>query len=219
MDNKNKVRLFCIFVVLIISACGQSKPTPQDFITKPICQIPCWENITPGISTRSDVEAKVQNSSVESINEIIFQERENIRNSPEVLFYQQKPNSSEQSLLGEIIIKDDKVMLIGMSGDLGLTIEEAIALYGTPDEIVYTIENGDKIQAKVCLLFHSNGLILSYLSDINEIKLDPNQYLNGMYLYDVKLFPQNLFGYVFSKEDYDNHRKSWGKYLDGIIIH
>ena len=115
-----------LFVLWALSACGGAQAPFKDAI----CSPPCWEGITPGETTKTELlnilaeSAMIESGSVEDMG------AENIFDDSVVFGLR-----SDSTVWVYLI--DDKVMLMTFDVNLGITFDEAIQKFGTPENFTH----------------------------------------------------------------------------------
>ena len=223
--------LMTIFIVMSISnnsntATDYRGPLPlwiSKWIDMPVCAPPCWENLTPGVS--SFLEAKA------AIND-----RADIEN----LYLGVGPLSKNQILLnwyfsdeggsGEIFsdLEGEKISSIVLHTNPNrkktLSLEGIVLKFGDPDEItvVHCLPE-DRLICEIRLLYLENGLAVKFRSiPTYKNSKDPFFYINvapNAEVTEIMLFPPSRSEYIQStsnkiRDDLDRVSRwdGFGKY-------
>jgi hypothetical protein len=207
-------KFILLLIGLVLAGCGTSGKHPSIF-ENPICEYPCWENITPGITTKDDALATL--SKVDIVKQPIFDLRDTARGfSSELRFslYDEK-----SSLSGSVLMMEDVVALIDFGTKLNLTLEQAIERFGTPQSI---------------LAFHSNlmwvtfvdpqkGIAFGYSSaghpDWVYSEIRPEVEISEVMFFDPKQYQQILDSgflsyYLLNSEETKSKLRPWNGYGD-----
>ena len=122
--------MISVGIIFNINSCKESN---NEFliISDINCEPPCWENIIPGETTKSEVvQLLMENTNVDPNSIAIKGEQWN--GFSDVVFFKLLPNQ----IKGEIEFINDKVALINLSGNLDINFSEAIEKFGEPDYIL-----------------------------------------------------------------------------------
>src|SRR5690349_13314953 len=125
-----KITKLLILTGLLIAGCSHLSKNRTVF-NNPVCQPPCWQNITPGVTTKDD--ALVILSKIDFIDQSqIDMHRPSLGFDDEIRFlaYKYHPTS------GSIFISGDHISMIAFESNLGTTVQRAIDLFGTPETIL-----------------------------------------------------------------------------------
>ncbi len=135
-----KVKVFKIFIlagailgltILSIIVYIRSKPSVT-ILSNPICSPPCWQNITPGMSTAEETVSILKNTSLVDPTSVIRGRSWFIFD--EVVYFQLRP----KPVKGSIFFLDGKVSIIFFDGDLHLTFGQVVDSFGEPEYITNT---------------------------------------------------------------------------------
>lgn len=122
---------------------GCQTPTPKPTVLDdPICAPPCWQNITPGVTTREgflNIVKSYRYLDQTSLHDYVapWQGFDDLisgwlRLSPETVTY------------FNIFLLDDKVADMSFHADWSLTLEQAITKLGKPTDILVAQAQGDQ---------------------------------------------------------------------------
>jgi hypothetical protein len=114
---------------LFLAGCQMSSEHPNIF-EDPTCQAPCWQNITPGITTKSEATEILNN--YPGTSQLVV-----ISNTHDTGF-DDIFNFDLNYSLGSLYILDDKVFMLDFEYTQNLTLQKAIVLFGTPEKILVT---------------------------------------------------------------------------------
>jgi hypothetical protein len=136
---------------LFLGSCRIYQASSNSF-ENPVCKPPCWENITPGITTKEEAarilsqldvdqeptELKLVNSSADS--HIPF---------------------STRAIDGSLVFIDDKVSIISLSPKNDLSLQNAIEIFGKPQSVL-VYRGGEYIG--VTFFKPQEGIVFRYTS-------------------------------------------------------
>ena len=205
---------FIIFLIgLVVAGCGTSMEHPNIFKNL-VCKPPCWENITPGITTKKD--ALIRLSKIDTVDQPVIELNQSdlAGFDDEVQFTLYKDNNSSA---GWVYFLDNRASLIAFQANLDITLEQAIELFGVPQSI---------------LAFHSNlmwvtfvdpqkGIAFGYSSaghpDWVYSEIRPEVEISEVMFFDPKQYQQILDSgflsyYLLSSEEIKNKLHSWAGY-------
>jgi hypothetical protein len=180
-----------VFVILVVSIIGcEALPKPTDIFENPVCEPPCWENITPGITTKGDA-LKIL-STISAVDQPIIDNNQNVPGYEDVIHF---TLFNDLNRLGFIYILDGKVSNISFNYKLDLTIQEAIDLYGEPQSVL-GIRSGE-IYAIEFLNPHK-GVAYGYYPKNAATQIKPEDRIIDLTLFDPKTFELLLDNGIFS---------------------
>lgn len=173
-----KKRLALVLIGLLITGC-KAVFTPTNVFDNPTCAPPCWENITPGETTKADALKILTDFPAvdESIND---------ENKPYVGFDDTLHFFLNKVTLGFLFILDDKVSMFGFENQLDLTLLDAMELFGTPESIL-TIHAGEF--DAVTLLSPPKGVAFGYRFHLDESsEISANNEIDNVIFFDPKQY-------------------------------
>jgi hypothetical protein len=183
-----KILLFVIFIASI-SGCEPSYKSADIFVN-PVCEPPCWENITPGITTKEDALSIL--SKKETIDKPINNTNLNLPGyDGEINFTLHK----DKSQLGFMLFLNDKISAINFHYKMELTLQEAIKLFGTP-QFILGIHSGE-INA-ITLLDPQKGVAFSYFLKDSASEIKPQDKISDVTFFDPNTYQLLLNNGVFS---------------------
>jgi hypothetical protein len=160
----SKIKLSVLLLCVLFISCSRNVIENKLLVNK-ICEPPCWQNITPSVSTLDQVKDQIYK--IENIN----------------IRYLDSPFSSlvywnflGSEIIGEIRVADNKVISINFQCDYRcyhhgngvMKITDAITNYGDPEFISWTRERqGDSTPIYLHILYPKSGILLSYPSRDN----------------------------------------------------
>jgi hypothetical protein len=146
--------IFGSFLVVLICGGCQTQLIHPTILESPICEPPCWENITPDLTTKIDV-IKIL-TSLPIVDKPITERDDDIPKGADsvIMFYLY----GEEQFGGLIYFVDNIVSLIDFRIN-GLSLQQAIDEVGTP-ELVYVYKGGE--YTGVTFLLPEAGITFSY---------------------------------------------------------
>ena len=164
--------LLCLMILAsILSACTKQSQGGTAVVDSP-CSIPCWQNITPGVTKAEDLEKLLQVVPDIDKNGIVKLPAWDIFDGVYRFAFK------DQRVEGVAYIKNDLVNQIHIDGELNVPIDQIIQLYEKPEKlIVSTIVNpgrfgGSGIILEINLVYISKGVAFSFLNrDLNLITI------------------------------------------------
>jgi hypothetical protein len=205
-------KFFLLLIGLVLTGCGTLGERPSIF-ENPNCKPPCWENITPGITTKDEALATL--SKIDIVKQPIFDLRDTARGfSSELRFslYDEK-----SSLSGSVLMMDDLVVLIDFGTKLDLTLEEAIERFGAPQSILAFHSN----LMWVTLVDPQKGIAFGYSSagqpDWVYSEIRPEVEIGEVMFFDPEHYQQILDSgilsyYLLSSEETKSRLRPWNGY-------
>jgi len=151
----NKI-IIGVVIISIVVGC-QTQHTETSILDNPTCDPPCWQNITPGLSTQKEFLDFLE--SYEYINQSSIQDYNAPWQGFDDLIRGRLQFDSKTITYFDIFILDDKVTNISFHGDWNITIDEAINRLGEPTNIIIIYYGNDVF---VQMLIQARGIAFGY---------------------------------------------------------
>ena len=189
VSRKSKSGLLIILLTIVCFACHRYTAVEEvtwlnDFLYNPVCEPPCWENITPGITKDQEVEEALLGSGFISEIEISMPGE----------YYAWKFKNEEGDGSIWISEKTQLVSIISFAfGEKQFSFGSFAAALGEPTYVkVLPSPSGEY---DVSLIYPDRGVIigLGLLPGRSSVKLSANEEVFDVALY--KDTPENLFIY------------------------
>jgi hypothetical protein len=133
----------------------QAQSSHPNIFESPACEPPCWENITPGLTTKNDA--------LNTLSKLLMVDQ------PTTERFDTLPDGvdslvkftlyGDKNLGGSIYFVDNKVSLIEMGNHSGLALQRAFEIFGEPQN-VYVYKGGE--YTGVTFLLPQSGVAFSY---------------------------------------------------------
>ena len=196
-----------LFLLLIFASSCTVESGRESIISDSECQLPCWNNITPGQTNRdqlirivADLEAVDQKS--------VIKNSSSSSTHDEVVFFNMYLNSRVSGVAdfrGQASLLRGVVTTLILCGKLGMTIDEVTQIIGDPE---YIITNGNLAGGRdVILLNPQKGIYYWYLTNLlpenmrQEITKSIEIYCLSMF--DLNMYDQMLEAGEFSMGHYN----------------
>jgi hypothetical protein len=189
----NKIRSLLIFSVLIlsISACQNHTVDPLYFLTDPLCELPCWNLITPGKTTALEAEEILRTSSIVA-KDSIFQQ--NLTGYEDPVIRWKFENNGE----GLIIVQNDLVLMIELnstsSDRIGVTLSDVVDKFGEPDVVFSAFNPEIPYWGTISFLYPENGLNIVYAAQLEKDKyrtsLRPETPMSGINIFSPNSYSE-----------------------------
>jgi hypothetical protein len=164
LDDKMKKLLFLILMGLFLAGCEAPLQYPNLF-KNPVCKPPCWENITPGVTTKANALATL--SKIDAVDQpIIDTNQPFLQFDDEIDFHIFKDLSSQ----GFMDILKDRVSMIGFGPKLDIRLLDAIRLFGPPQSVL--VVHAGEIYA-VTLINPHGGFVYGYNFNDRATEIKP----------------------------------------------
>ena len=174
----------------LLAGCG-AQPKQPNIFENPVCEPPCWMNITPGVTTK--VDALTIMTKIDAIDQPIVDPNQPFMEFDDAFhftFY------NDINRLGFVYIVNDRVSMISFTYKLDITLQRAIELFGTPQSIL--VEHAGEFDA-VTFLNPQRGIEFGHrfhLDESSEIK--PEVDITGVAFFDPKQYRLFLNSGFFS---------------------
>lgn len=225
--------------MLILASCSHlSTKAPKE--TSPFsnstCNLPCWYGITVGKTTKQEALDILQGADLvnpESIKIVqpppsyFFDEtvRFTLGKGPRFLKARSDVSDDETTKEpttiridydwgGQISILDGKVSRIWFSGDLGLTIQQVIDMFGNPGYAIPFTSPGGFVQVE--LLNPTQGVDFGYGTEDPDSEITPETKISNLIIFDPTLYNEMLknsnFEFLQWRDSADMDKYEWKGY-------
>jgi hypothetical protein len=184
-----------IFISLLTGGCSRPVPKNRTIFDSSICQPPCWQNITPGVTTKADALVKlskidfVEQPPIDMHHSSLGPFDDEIRFSA----YKDHPTS------GSIFISGNHVSIVTFEFNLGLTMQRAIDLFGTPESILVIHAS---FVDPITLLNAKKGVEFDYelfgKQSLDSASIEPDTEIFGVTFFDPNQFQKVLNSGILS---------------------
>ncbi|MGA7193318.1 MAG: hypothetical protein WBW94_06770 [Anaerolineales bacterium] len=198
------MRKICLLILvgLFLAGCAPKYPT---LFEDPVCEPPCWQNITPGVTTKQDALTK--------LHDIYPADKQVIdHNSSGTGFddYISFSPYNDFSLLGEIEISNNRVSMIDFAiytKYTGIRLDHSIELFGIPQNIL-VMQYGEYDQ--VTLINAQKGTSFGYKlfgnESVTSAEIGPNTEIR-----EISFFDPSQYQRVMDSEEF-NSLQPWNGY-------
>lgn len=181
-----------LLILLITFACTSALPRTTILDSSP-CQIPCWNEITPGYTT--------QDKALE-ITKSISNRSANLFSQPWKIFEEYVRFSfdlNDKEIQGEIYFIDKKVNTLVLSGETGLTIGDMVNEIGNPENIVsISFDGGGPI---LIAIYPQKGVEFEMFARSENLKQEAS--ISNLMFFDITYYESLLENGMFSMGTYD----------------
>ncbi len=208
-----------IAVISIVSGCQAQPPISKpSVLDNPLCAPPCWQNITPGLTTRQEAldiikgYRYLQQGSLhdyaapwQGFNDLI---QTRLQLDPLTVVY------------FDIYLLDDKVADMSFQADWTLTLDQAITKLGEPTDILVAQAQGEQY---VELILPTKGIAFGYSTVARpswwHSRIEPDIRVNSIDFYSSEAYQPMLdagsfsFG-LLSTEETLRRMQPWNGYGD-----
>jgi len=194
----NNISVF-VLIGFLLSSCQPLFAVQSTFFDNPICQPPCWQNITPGITTKAETLAVL--SKMISVNQPVRDMNQSGNGyDDQIQFTIYK--GRDPYVAGWLYIRNDRVFVISFgyyapsvfytpfyTSNVGIRLDHAIQLFGKPENIslIQTSRMG-----LVTLLNLKKGIAFGFGVD-GDSSLDSTSIEPATWIYDITFFDPNQF--------------------------
>jgi len=182
------MKKFCLVFLILLSACKASTSDKSVSILEgSACNLPCWNNITPGVTTEDEIVHFLENS------DDIDQKSIQIDNQPRSIFDNHIFFSMRQSwslnqypkIRSDIYIINNIVSDLIICGELNVSINDVVSEIGEPENII----SGDNLTGSRTVIFLNPHHGVSYIYDTANLPDELKHEISP----DIEIICLNLF--------------------------
>ena len=194
--SKTCTLLLGLLVCTFITACQNPIPQQSTVITDQTCLPPCWNNITPGLTTANEAETILRNADTGDPQSVV-REINTIDGWYDTIYWRWQDFSR-----GYLLLQNDTVWLLSFSENEGRsteTLSQAIEKYGEPEFVFSMLDTNNPRWGEIMFEYPQQGLIFSYVSHDEEE------------MYRTVLRPETPISIIvyFSPEDYQRFQATF----------
>jgi hypothetical protein len=194
--------ILCLWLIsLFIAGCDVFSPRP-DIFENPVCEAPCWENITPGITTKTEALALLSNN--EAVDQPAYDTNQSFGKFDDEIRF----SLYGKRLHGSILLIDDRVSTIILGQRVNIPFKRAIELFGEPESILI-IRSGEIYAA--LLLNPEKGIAYSYFLADRASQIQSEDVVTTVFFFSPKDYQSILDSGILTY-----HQMSAEKTLDGL---
>jgi hypothetical protein len=201
-----KINILLLSMLVFLVGC-QAKPAPSTILDTPVCKFPCWQNITPGITTKSDL-LRILSSLEYADKASIYSDDANWQGFQGRAGCMLYPDSKHPISLDALFL-NDRVARILFMGDTGIRLDQAMEIFGKPRNIA--------ISGHILVAFINPEAGISYgYNDIGKPNWVFSEIRSGIEVgtiifYDPNAFNPKITGGLFSSSSKIYPWKGYGK--------
>ncbi|MBI5294187.1 MAG: hypothetical protein HY869_01840 [Chloroflexi bacterium] len=176
------------------------------------CTVPCWQGITPGVTTKDEAITILQNSTFIPADTLQSGEKSESRGGAHWKW------RTEDSFWTESRVEwcDEIVCEIALHADSAITVDEVMARFGVPDKVsIIDIGIPENPEWGFSFYYPRHGLeVLVHVSGGLDAVLEPSENIFGVYLFPPMTIEERIVFSGLSIETQD--LRDWNGY--GNII-
>jgi hypothetical protein len=191
-----------VIIFLVLSSCSPiatEMPSDASILTDSGCNLPCWYGINIGSTTKDELLKILANTSfvnrdsitiTKSINKL-FDERVHFTmgRGPKSLKVDSRDTVIQNYLYsGDIAIRNNKVVQIILAGELGITFQRLVDIFGEPSYLIPFPTTGGHIWVES--INPSQGLDFGFRAEDHNSELTPDTPISQIMLFDTKLYDE-----------------------------
>jgi hypothetical protein len=224
-SRKKRIQFIVIIICcMVCSSCGKINPLfsttsepVSDWIIRwlemPTCKIPCWEELTPGVTKMTEGGEHIRNLAwVDSFGGYYTGAIEPIYQFSWQFMNQPGSGSVRSDVNGETIS-----LIILNIGSSGLPLKKVVSSYGYPDKVAFVDCRMAYHKCMIHLVYKNQGMAADlFLDDIgrneNRVSITPESQIGNIYLfskddktYEKSFSPSSIEGKVFDWKGYSKY--------------
>jgi hypothetical protein len=179
------VALTLLLSILGVSVgCGESPPVDTSLLTGEPCEPPCWQGLTPGLSTEEQVNEFLRTSPFVQRTTIY---RGSVTRGAEIvgvsIDWLSTANVQGARAINSLHVEDGVLQDIIVYLDSGATLEELLEVYGLPDGISAGRTGVESTRVDVVLLYPEHGFIAFLSLPAHDPSLQPDSRLSWLWYF------------------------------------
>jgi hypothetical protein len=219
MIGGNMKRLLNI-VLLVLTSCSfliTKSPDKNSVFAESSCSLPCWYEIAVGKTTKQELLSILNNISIVNQDSITVSESDTIFNERVFFTMGKGPQffklddggtvKTDYLWSGNIDILNNKVARIDFAGDLGLTIQQVVNIFGVPSYAIPFYTHGGHIRVE--LINPTQGVEFGYRADGFASELTPDIKIDLLTIFDATLYNELLQNNMFMFGSNDQETYTW----------
>jgi hypothetical protein len=177
-------KAMAIVVVCIVAGAGGCGPKPQatplpidvSLLTGKPCEPPCWQGLTPGLSTEADVKQFLETSRLVDRASVFRGDVTNGSGAVVGAAVQWHSAAHVQEAYGWncIEVQDGLVQWIEAYLDFEVTLEDLLGKYGPPDGLIGGLTGVHFSEFRVTLYYPRHGFIAKLILPVDDRYLRPD---------------------------------------------
>jgi len=202
-----------IIISFLLIGCVSSG-TPVTILDDLVCDPPCWQGVIPGKTSEEEVLRFLSESPIIE-NGLIIRQDTKFGEFEIIHFELNKTIDPNGPTSHRIFLLDGKVAQIVFEWNLGVSLEQAISVFGNPERVIY--ENNT---FHLVFFNHSRGIAYGHNMEVKFFAkwkaIHPNSIIDFIDFYDPlvfsKLMDVNMFGYAIDVESFERESHPWKGY-------
>jgi hypothetical protein len=179
----NKIASILLMCMLITSCSAQ----PSSVLRVETCVRPCWNNITPGRSSKQEVLAMMP--TIPEVDSDSIKHYES--NSEDYIQWNFKPRTGDH--YGVINFTNNIVSSIEIYPNKNsLQVQDAIQRLGLPEKVLALYQLTEVTWLKTYLISPTNGYVLGMVNPKNQDMIQPDDTVTGVFYLDPESFDSAL---------------------------
>ena len=164
--------------------CGEPPPLDTSLLTGEPCEPPCWQGLTPGVSTEDQVNEFLRTSPFVQRTTIY---RGSVTRGAEIvgvsIDWLSTANVQGARAINSFHVEDGVLQDIIVYLDSGATLEELLEVYGPPDGILAGRTRVESTRVDVVLLYPEHGFIAFLSLPAHDPSLQPDSRLSWLWYF------------------------------------
>jgi hypothetical protein len=185
MDTSREISLPALGVLTVVAllacactGCGEPPPLDTSFLTGDPCEPPCWQGLTPGVSTEDEVEEFLGSSKLVEQSSIfrgeVTRDRGEVVGTTIQWWSTANTSNLPRQFGNHSVIKDGMLQYMTIWVDSEVTVQDLLERHGPPAKFTAWLEGVESPYVKVTLFYPRHGFEATLIIRQGEVELRPD---------------------------------------------
>ncbi|NIN64367.1 MAG: hypothetical protein GTO63_06635 [Anaerolineae bacterium] len=171
--------VYSLALLAILAGCGEPPSVDTSLLTGEPCEPPCWQGLTPGVSTEEEVNEFVRTS--ELVDRTTLFRGDITRGTGEVVgvsvqWWSRADTAGVPRQFGNSFsIKDGILQYMTIFLDVEVTVEDLLERYGPPDKFSAYMVGAHPAWVELTLYYPEYGFMSELIIPPDDVRLTPER--------------------------------------------